>query len=383
VSTWPEQPFLAGSWAVVRQPGEVVALDCEGGEPICLRGAISGPDFEGSLATLRGLARLNPELEGLYAALASEERQPLTYRTLLGRGGWEILFLELTGRCNERCRHCYAESSPEQKEELSWAEIESAVRLARRLDVRRLQLTGGDPLISRHCAPAARLAKSLGVPEVEVYTNGLALTETLADELCGLGVSFAMSFYSHRPEVHDAVTGTPGSQRRTLAAISRVLARGRPLRVSLISTADNHADLAETIALLESVGVSRSQLGLDEERGVGRGTFGDRGDDLPRGLLDLDGETAADSGVSAHGGLGSGGKLCISYRGELHPCIFSRQQRLGSIREGTLEAWLDAPLTLGRARSALPLASAQSRLTCGDCRATEALLDRLAPLGPA
>lgn len=367
MTSWPREPFLAGSWAVVRHPDEVLAVDCDLGEQVSLRGAVCAGDLTATLATLAKLERFDPELERLRSALQTEPRRALNYGTLLGRGGWEILFLELTGQCNERCRHCYAESSPERKEQLDWTEIESVIRQAHALGVRRLQLTGGDPLVSRNCLAAAQLATDLGVPEVEIYTNGLALSEALADALCPLGVSFAMSFYSHRPEIHDLITGTPGSQKRTLAAIARVLARGNALRVSLISTSDNREDIPETIRLLESVGVSRAQMGLDEERGVGRGTFEDGGDLVPHALL-------SEGGPRAHGGHGSAGKLCVSYRGEIHPCIFARGQRLGSIREGTLAQFLETPLTLRPRKPRLDLAPAHTRLTCADCRATESVL---------
>jgi MoaA/NifB/PqqE/SkfB family radical SAM enzyme len=372
-SEWPNQPFLSGSWAVLCQPGELVAMDCEAGEEVSLRGAICSGDWSTTLESLRQLGGIRPDLQRLHTALTSGARQALTYGTVLGRSGWEILFLELTGQCNERCRHCYAESSPERKEQLSWPEIEAVVREAKTLGVRRLQLTGGDPLVSRHCLAAARLARDLGVPEIEIYTNGLALTDSLADELCGLGATFAMSFYSHRPEVHDAVTGTVGSQRRTLAAMARVLARGSGLRVSLISTADNRADIADTIELLEQVGVARSQMGLDEERGVGRGTFADGGDLVPHALLEQVGPTP-------HAGFAGSGKLCVSYRAEVLPCIFSRSERLGSLREASLEQLLETPLTLRTRRSGLALAPARARLTCVDCRVTESLLGRLAPV---
>jgi len=372
MSDWPEQAFLAGSWAVLCQPGEVVAVDCEAGEEVALRGAICAGDWRSTVQSLGQLGGIRPDLQRLHTALESGKRQALTYGTVLGRSGWEILFLELTGQCNERCRHCYAESSPERKEQLTWPEIEAVVREAKGLGVRRLQLTGGDPLVSRHCVAAARLAREIGLPEIEIYTNGLALTDSLADELCGLGATFAMSFYSHRPEVHDAVTGTVGSQRRTLAAISRVLARGNGLRVSLISTSDNRGDIAGSIELLEQLGVERSQMGLDEERGVGRGTFADGGDLVPHALLEQ-------VGPSPHAGFAGSGKLCVSYRAEVLPCIFSRGERLGSIRETSIEELLETPLTLKTRRSGLALAPARARLTCADCRVTESLLGRLAP----
>jgi len=372
MSSEPIQPFLAGPFAVVRRPGEVLALDCETGQDIALRGALCAGDWTATLRGLGQLGAIRPDLERLHVALTTEQPEPLTYRTLLGRGGWEILFLELTGQCNERCRHCYAESSPERKEQLSWPEIEAVIHAAQTLGVRRLQLTGGDPLVSRHCLEAARLATRLGVPAVEIYTNGLALSESLADELCPLGVSFAMSFYSHRPEVHDQVTGTPGSQQRTLAAIERVVRRGNELRVSLISTAENREDLGAAVELLRSVGVGASQLKMDEEREVGRGRFEDASGRVPYALL-------PEAGPSTHGAAQGGGKLCVSYRGELFPCIFSRAERLGSIREASLISLLDTPLTARSATPRLELARPEARLTCADCRRSEWLLGRLAP----
>jgi MoaA/NifB/PqqE/SkfB family radical SAM enzyme len=370
MSSGPMQPFLAGPFAVLCRPGEVLALDCDTGQDIALRGALCAGDWTATLRGLGQLGALRPDLERLHVALTTAQPQPLTYRTLLGRSGWDILFLELTGQCNERCRHCYAESSPERKEQLSWPEIEAVIHAAQTLGVRRLQLTGGDPLVSRHCLEAARLATRLAVPEVEIYTNGLGLTESLADELCGLGAKFAMSFYSHRPEVHDRVTGTPGSQQRTLAAIERVLRRKSELRVSLISTVDNRDDMAGTIELLEAVGLRRDQLGLDEERGVGRGQFEDAGDQVPHALLEA-------AGPSTHGAAQGGGKLCVSYRGELLPCIFSRAQRLGSIRESSLLGLLDTPLELRSTVPRLAFAQPEARLTCADCRLNESLLGRL------
>lgn len=346
-------------------------MDCDADEAVTLRGDVCSADVARAEATLRRLGRLQPALARLGDALASRAWAPLTYGSLLGRGGWEIFFLELTGQCNERCRHCYADSSPERTEQLTWDEVESVVRAARALGARRLQLTGGDPLLSKHCLPAARLALVLGVPHVEVYTNGLALTDSVADELCAVGASFALSFYSRRAAVHDRVTGTPGSQERTVAAIRRVLARGGSVRVSVIATGESRADVQQTIAFLESLGVGRDRIGVDEERSVGRGRF-EGG--AAHGLV-----AASDAGGAAsHGAQGKGGKLCVSYRGEFFPCIFARGQPLGSLRQGSLASWLSAPLTLRSGRPRLELASAQARLTCRDCRLTEALLGELA-----
>ena len=140
----------------------------------------------------------------------------------------------LTARCNERCTHCYAESSPDRTEALSEAVVMSALDDAAELGFARVQLTGGDPLVSDLCVPAAAHASKLGIAQVEVYTNGLALIGRTYEQLAALGVRLAFSFYSHDPATHDAITRTPGSHRRTLAAIHRSVRDGLDVRVSVI-----------------------------------------------------------------------------------------------------------------------------------------------------
>lgn len=385
-----------GDWIVFSpsEGGPVLAHEETTGESVELRGALSrvvDPEAPASLrATLRQAGRINPLLARLSEVLGGSPREPLTVGSLLGRGGsWGLLFLELTGQCNERCEHCYAESSPERQESLSQQEVEGVISDAAALGFRALQLTGGDPLVSRTYLRAAQLARSLGIPRIEVYTNGLALSDRVADELADVGVDYSFSFFSHRPEIHDAITGTPGSQVRTLAAIERAVRRGARVRIGVISTHRNRADIPETLDLLEARGIPRERIGLDEERGVGRGTFGDAGALVPHQLLVRSPEERGvtpvrSAGGSAldlsrpHGSAGGGGKLCVSYRGDVYPCIFARGLPLGSIRERSLRDVLRAPLyprlQVPRAPS---LDDLRAELTCWECRGASRLLELL------
>src|SRR5262245_139747 len=180
------------------------------------------------------MARCDPSVARLHAALQEARLQPLDRATLLRGSGYGQLFIELTARCNERCVHCYADSSPEREEALDEATVHAALADGRKLGFPRVQLTGGDPLISPLSAAAAAQASALGYQQVEIYTNRLGLAERLLAELAAQQVAFAFSFYSADPAIHDAITRTPGSQRRTLDAIARVQAAGLAARVSII-----------------------------------------------------------------------------------------------------------------------------------------------------
>jgi MoaA/NifB/PqqE/SkfB family radical SAM enzyme len=67
----------------------------------------------------------------------------------------------------------------------------------------------------------------------------------------------------------------------------------------------------------------------------------------------------------------SDGKLCVTYTGDVVPCIFQRASVLGNVRDGSLLELLTTPLTRSPSRG-LPLAEEVSRrLQCTSCRVTE------------
>src|SRR5207247_7327732 len=62
------------------------------------------------------------------------------------------LRISVTDRCNIRCFYCMPETGvqfTERSEILSFEEIERFVRVAVRLGIRKLRITGGEPLVRR------------------------------------------------------------------------------------------------------------------------------------------------------------------------------------------------------------------------------------------
>jgi hypothetical protein len=220
--------FLPDDWILWRSDGALEAIKLSSGDHIHIEATpeLDVLKTESSASVWESLARFEPLVGQLREELRERTLQPLTRETVLRGSGWRQLFVELTGKCNEQCVHCYAESSPLRAEALSWPEISAVLRDAKTLDFGLVQLTGGDPLLSRHCVPAVELAKELSIPQIEVYTNGLALRGRTYERLRELGPSFAFSFYSHDPDTHDAITRTPGSHARTARAIRRAVEDG-------------------------------------------------------------------------------------------------------------------------------------------------------------
>lgn len=103
------------------------------------------------------------------------------------RFGREIDYLRIsiTDRCNLRCVYCMPENGVVQiphEEILTYDEITRISRCMTGLGIRKIKLTGGEPLIRKNCATLVRMLKELpGIEKVTLTTNGVLLEEQIAD----------------------------------------------------------------------------------------------------------------------------------------------------------------------------------------------------------
>lgn len=101
------------------------------------------------------------------------------------------LRLSVTDLCNLRCRYCMpAEGVAKRNHEemLSEEEMVTAVRAASRLGVKKVRITGGEPLVKRNILSICRRISALdGIEEVCLTTNGTFLPD-LAIKLREAGI---------------------------------------------------------------------------------------------------------------------------------------------------------------------------------------------------
>ena len=91
------------------------------------------------------------------------------------------LRISVTDRCNIRCFYCMPEDAVEfvpRSGILSFEEIDHFVRVAAGLGIRKLRITGGEPLLRKNLPVLIeKLAAIPGIEDIALTTNGVTLAE--------------------------------------------------------------------------------------------------------------------------------------------------------------------------------------------------------------
>jgi AdoMet-dependent heme synthase len=164
--------------------------------------------------------------------------------------------LDLTYRCNERCVHCYLDH--DDAGEMTFAEIDALLPQLADAGVFFLALSGGEPLLRKDLFAILRRARELNF-DVKLKTNAILIKEKEAAQIRELGVeNVQISIYSHRPEIHDAVTKVPGSLNRSIKAIRFLVSQGLKVTLANVLMGNNMGDYPKVRELAAELGAQFS-----------------------------------------------------------------------------------------------------------------------------
>lgn len=174
--------------------------------------------------------------------------------TLVDRFGRRIEYLRLsvTDRCDLRCAYCIPEGFKGFEEPAHWLnfdEIERLLRLFAGLGLKRLRLTGGEPLLRRNIVDLSRrLAAIPGLEDLSISTNATQLAD-MAEDLKRAGVTrLNVSLDSLRPERVEKINGRPVLDK-ILAGLEAGRAAGfKPIKVNMVAMRENADDIDDIVA---------------------------------------------------------------------------------------------------------------------------------------
>ena len=83
----------------------------------------------------------------------------------------DLLWLEITEICNERCSHCYGDGGPMRKNSMPVNLVKKIIKQGNEAGFTKLQFTGGEPLMHKNLWEIVEYACGLHYQEIEIYTN--------------------------------------------------------------------------------------------------------------------------------------------------------------------------------------------------------------------
>ncbi|KFN11722.1 GTP 3',8-cyclase MoaA [Bacillus pseudomycoides] len=152
------------------------------------------------------------------------------------------LRISVTDRCNFRCRYCMPEeifgrdySFLSNDKILSFDEIERVARIFVSLGVRKLRITGGEPLLRKNLPELIqRLNKIDGVEDIGLTTNG-SLLKKFAPDLYKAGLSrVTVSLDSLDEERFSYLNGNRSKVKTVLAGIQAAAEVGMKIKMNIV-----------------------------------------------------------------------------------------------------------------------------------------------------
>ena len=91
------------------------------------------------------------------------------------------LRITITNRCNENCIYCHHDGMISSKNEMTPDEIYKICEIAKKLGVKKIRISGGDPLVRNDIVEIVEKIASLNFQDISLTTNGVLLEKYAKD----------------------------------------------------------------------------------------------------------------------------------------------------------------------------------------------------------
>ncbi len=169
----------------------------------------------------------------------------------------DYLRISITDRCNLRCIYCMEEEGNtffQEEDKLTKEEILKIVSASAKLGVKKIRLTGGEPLVRKDIVELMEGINDIkGIEGIYLTTNGILLEEKLeALKKAGLkGVNISLD--SLKEEMFQSLTRL-GILKKVLSAIDKCLELGIKVKLNTVMIKDKNDN-----EILDFVNLTRSK----------------------------------------------------------------------------------------------------------------------------
>jgi cyclic pyranopterin phosphate synthase len=173
--------------------------------------------------------------------------------TLHDKFGRQItdLRISITDRCNFRCVYCRSadpENYRDHDEILSWPELDRLARIFLSLGIRKIRITGGEPLVREGVEDYIARLRALGIEDLSMTTNGHLLAER-CDRLLAAGLRrINISLDSLDPGRFERITRTKSFSTVMAGMDAAQKSRLAPAKVNAVLVRGINDDEVESFA---------------------------------------------------------------------------------------------------------------------------------------
>jgi GTP 3',8-cyclase len=161
------------------------------------------------------------------------------------------LRISITDRCNFRCVYCRSadpENYRDHDEILSWPELDRLARIFLSLGIRKVRITGGEPLVREGVEDFIARLHALGVEDLSMTTNGHLLAER-SDRLIAAGLRrINISLDSLDPGKFERITRTKSFSTVMQSIAAAQKSRLAPAKVNAVLVRGINDDEVEAFA---------------------------------------------------------------------------------------------------------------------------------------
>ncbi len=241
------------------------------------------------------------------------------------------LELQITDRCNLKCRHCYI--GEPSCHELFPGQVRKVLREFEEMQGLRVLITGGEPLLHAEFGAINSMLPDFLLRKV-LFSNGLLINRNL---LGSLNVDELQISIDGLEEAHDSIRGK-GSFRKAMDAMRLCIDRGFDVSVSTMIHAKNLNDFDSMERLFREIGIRDWTVDVPCSAG--------RLEDHPE--LRVTPETGgAYLKYGFGGGLHGGGEgygcglhlMSVMADGRIAKCTFYADKYVGTIHDGLEACW--------------------------------------------
>ena len=161
----------------------------------------------------------------------------------------------VTGRCNQRCRHCYMDAPSARYGELPTGDMLLLLDQFEAAGVQRVNLTGGEPLLRTDIWQLVAELSARRIAVHQLSTNGLLLDDAALARLRDLGVDPIIHLSFDGVGTHDSMRGVAALEDRALETIRRTAAAGFRTAVTSSLDAQTRDGVLRTFEVLADAGV--------------------------------------------------------------------------------------------------------------------------------